>query len=139
MSTIRRAVASVSSANGPIGMIPALLISTSIGPSRSDDLVEEVGERVPSVTSSSRPIGLAAELGRRLLGERLVEVADRDPGALARQRGRGRLADPAGAARDRHDLPLVNAAPWPSGLLLVVIEIEDRKRRGFPDATLVHT
>ena len=33
MSIIRAAVASVSATNGPIGMIPALLISTSSGPS----------------------------------------------------------------------------------------------------------
>src|SRR4029079_2067306 len=48
---------------------------------------------------------VAAQLRRRLLGEVEVEVADRDPGSAADQRLRGALADPAGTARDRYDLP----------------------------------
>ena len=44
MSTIRFAVASVSSTNAPTGMIPALLISTSSRAQAVLDLVEERGE-----------------------------------------------------------------------------------------------
>ena len=67
------------------------------------------------MTSTRQRQGAAAQLRRRLLGERQVEVADRDPAALADQRRRRRLADPAGAAGDRHDLAAECAvAPSPS-------------------------
>ena len=68
------------------------------------DLVEEVGERVAARHVELEADRLGPELGRGLVGELAVEVADRDLGPLARQRGRGRLADSTGAARDRHDL-----------------------------------
>ena len=85
-------------------MIPALLTRTSIGPSSFSAASRK--------RSNERRLGdvelegdaAAAELGRGLLGEREVEVADRDPGAAADQRRRRRLADPAGSARDRDDL-----------------------------------
>ena len=84
--------------------MPALLTSTSSGPRRSLDLVEEALERSRSVTSSAQRDRAAAELGGRLLGELDVDVADRDLGALPHERGGGRAADAARAARDRDDL-----------------------------------
>jgi hypothetical protein len=41
---------------------------------------------------------------RGLLRQLEVEVADGDATSLADQRGRGRFADPAGTAGDRHHL-----------------------------------
>jgi hypothetical protein len=55
MSIIRRAVASSSSTNDPIGMIPALLISTSSGPSRSETWSRKRANESRSVTSSASP------------------------------------------------------------------------------------
>ena len=57
-----------------------------------------------SVTSTPTPKASAAELGGHRLGELAVEVADRDPGALMRQRSRGRVADATRPAGDRDDL-----------------------------------
>ena len=45
----------------------------------------------------------AAQLGRGALGERGVEVADRDPRARADQRRRRGATDPPGGAGDRDD------------------------------------
>jgi hypothetical protein len=44
-----------------------------------------------------------AEVGRRLLGRRAIEVADGDAGALARQRLRDGAADAPTAAGDGDD------------------------------------
>ena len=64
----------------------------------------KVSKLARSVTSSGRPIGPGAELLRRALGERSIDVADRYPRALRDQRGRRGAADPAGAACDCDDL-----------------------------------
>jgi hypothetical protein len=64
------------------------------------DLIEEVGERVAARDVELEADRLPAQLGRRLIGERLVEVTDRNLGALAHERGRGRLADSAGPPCD---------------------------------------
>jgi hypothetical protein len=47
---------------------------------------------------------MGADLGRRLLGQRHVEIADRHLHALGRERLRRRLADAARGARDGGDL-----------------------------------
>ena len=95
----------------PSGMIPALLTSTSSEPRRSS-----TWSRKPSNESRRGDVELerdrvAAELGGGLLGQLAVEVADRDLRALAHQRPRGRLADPARAAGDRDDLATAANAP----------------------------
>ena len=53
MSRIRCAVASLSSKNGPMGMIPALLTSTSSDPKRSSTAVRNARNEAGSVTSSA--------------------------------------------------------------------------------------
>ncbi len=68
------------------------------------DLVEEALEGVAKGDIELERERVAAELGRRLLGQLAVEVADRDLGALAHQRLSGGLADPPCAAGDRHYL-----------------------------------
>ena len=62
-------------------------------------LVEEGGEGVAVGDVERQRDRAAAQLRRRLLGQRQVEVADRDAAALADQRRRRRLADPPGTAR----------------------------------------
>ena len=66
--------------------------------------VEETPERVLVGDVELEGDDAAAELAGGLLRELEVQVADRDPRSPAHQRGRGRLADPSGAARDRDDL-----------------------------------
>ena len=99
-SSWRIAVASVSSSNGPIGMIPALLTSTSIGPRRCSMSSSAAVKAGRSVTSRARPIAPAPDLSGRLLGGGAVEVGDRHAHALAGERARERLADAAAAACD---------------------------------------
>src|SRR3954452_7479619 len=55
-SSWRSAVASVSSSNGPIGMMPALLTTMSIGPSRPSMSSSAAVNAGRSVTSSASPI-----------------------------------------------------------------------------------
>ena len=97
MSIIRRAVASSSLGERAERHDPGVVDQHVERAEPLRDLVEEVGEGVAVGDVELERDRPAAELGRRLLGELLVEVADRDLGALAHQRGRGRLADPAGA------------------------------------------
>ena len=85
-------------------MIPALLIDHVERAELALGLVEEGGEGGAVGDVERQRDGAAAELRRGLLGQRQVEVADRDAAALADQRRRRRLADPPGAAGDRHDL-----------------------------------
>ena len=109
ISSMRMTVASSSSANGPTGMIPALLTRTSIGPNRRSTSSRNAVKPRRSVTSSRSPIGrppgLAGGGGRR--GG--VHVADGDAAALARQRERERLADAAATAGDDGDLAVERA------------------------------
>ena len=120
ISSSRIAVASSSSSNGPIGMIPALLTSTSIGPSRRSTSSRNAVNPGRSVTSSASPMAPRAELCGRGLGGGGVDVADRHAATLARQRVRERLADAPSAAGDDGDLAVaasVAALPY-SGILL---------------------
>ena len=66
--------------------------------------VEEGGEGTAVGDVERQRDRAAAQARGRLLGQRQVEVADRDAAALADQRRRRRLADPPGAPGDRHDL-----------------------------------
>jgi hypothetical protein len=68
-------------------------------------LVEEAAERVTVGDVELEGDGIAAELGRGLLGEVGVDVADRDPGAAADQRLCRAAADSARPPGDRHRLP----------------------------------
>ena len=104
ISISRIAVASSSSSWAPTVMIPALLTRMSTGPSRPSTVVEEGGEAGSVGDVERQPERRAPELGRGGLGGRHVDVADRDAGALAGQRQRDRLADPAAAAGDDGDL-----------------------------------
>ena len=68
------------------------------------DAVEERRERRVVGHVDADPEGVPAELGGHLVGEIAVEIADRDPGALTRQRLRRRVADAARPTGDRDDL-----------------------------------
>ena len=86
MSIIRLAVASVSSTNGPIGMIPALLISTSSGPSRSSTWSRKAAKLSRSVTSSGSPMVPAPQLGSAVCSAReasMSPIATRAPWAIS--------------------------------------------------------
>ena len=104
MSIWRRIESSLSSTNGVTGMIPALLITTSTGPSWRSASSRKAAKEPRSVTSSGSATVPPPSCRRGLLGQLEVEVADRDAAALADQRRRRRLADPPGTAGDRHDL-----------------------------------
>ncbi len=86
-------------------MIPALLMSTSTGPSSFSAASRKRANDSRSVTSSSKATALPPSSDAVCSARREIEVADRDPGAAADQRRRRALADPTGAARDRDDLP----------------------------------
>ena len=103
-SSWRIAVASDSSSNGPIGMIPALLTTMSIGPSSLLDAVERGGEGGPVGDVEGEADRAAAGLGRGGLGDGAVEVGDRHAHALTGEGARDRLADAAAAAGDDGDL-----------------------------------
>ncbi len=102
---IRSAIASVSSRNGPTGMIPALLMSTSSGPRRSSTSFRKRSKLASIGHVERQPDRSAAQFLSGLLGERGFDVADREPCALRDQRGGRRAADSPGPAGDRDDLP----------------------------------
>ena len=88
-------VASASSRNGPSGMIPALLTSTSRGPPAATNSSNDSGEVTSSSTARALRADLLGDVGRQLD----VEVAQHDRGPLtgeqlrpwrARFRGRRR-------------------------------------------------
>jgi len=104
MSIILVAVASVSATNGPTGMIPALLINTVQRAEPGLDLIKEIREARAVGDVERQPDRSTAQLLRGPLGERGLDVADRQLRAL-RDQGRGsRATDTAGPARDGYDL-----------------------------------
>ena len=103
-SSWRIAVASVSSSNGPMGMIPALLTITSIGPRRCSTSSSAAVKAGRSVTSRREADRAGSGLGRGRLGDAAVEIGDRDADALTGERARDRLADAAATAGDDGDL-----------------------------------
>ena len=104
MSTIRFAVASVSWANAPIGMIPGVVDEHVERAEAVLDLVEERGEAGAVGHVERQADGAGAELLGSALGERGIDVADRDSGTLGDQRRRGGATDPPGAAGDCNDI-----------------------------------
>ncbi len=120
MSMIRSAVTSVSDTNGPTGMIPALLISTSSGPSRRSTSVRNASKLGAIGHVERKPERAGAELLRGPLSQRRVDVADRDARALRDQRLRGGAADSACPAGDRDD-PAGDWARRLSGHVLVLL------------------
>ena len=105
MSIIRSAIASVSCRNGPTGMIPALLIEHVQRAEPLLDLGQETLEARAVGDVERQPDRPVAEFVRSLLGERRLDVADRDARALRDQRGGRCATDPPGPAGDRDDLP----------------------------------
>ena len=87
------------------GMIPALLISTSIGPSSFSAASRKRAKDSRSVTSSSKATALPPSSGAvcSASARSRSPIATRAPRRISAVRRA--LADPAGAARDRHDLP----------------------------------
>ena len=85
-------------------MMPALLMSTSMGPSSRSTSSRNAVNPVWSVTSSGRasvspPSSFAVRLARSL-----VQITDRNPRTDTDERGSGGCADPACAAGDCYDL-----------------------------------
>ena len=83
------------------------------------DAVEERGERRVVGHVDADAEGVPAELGGHLVGEIAVEIADRDPGALTRQRLSRRVADAARPTGDRDDLVGQRARPTSLRLRMV--------------------
>ena len=97
-STCRRVHASSSSRNGPTCITPALLTSTSSGPSRSADRVQERGERL-----AAGDVERAAELAAGRLGQPASRSPTADARAARGKRAGRREADPAPASGHRDD------------------------------------
>ena len=123
-SSWRIAVASDSSSNGPIGMIPALLTTMSIGPSSCSIRRATAVKAGRSVTSRARPIAPAPVSAAAASATRGVEVGDRDAHALTAEGARDRLADAATAAGDDGDLSGQGAGLFchAEGVLLVKLQ-----------------
>ena len=98
------AVASVSSANCPIGMIPALLMRTSSGPSRFSTSSRNAAKLVAVRDVERQADRARAQLLGGALGQRGVDVADRDARSLRDQRRRGGATDAPGTTGDCDDL-----------------------------------
>ncbi len=88
----------------PIGMMPALLTSTSIGPSCSSARSRNAAKDARSVTSSGSATVLAPSSVGGVACRVEVHIADRDLHSLAQKRLRRRLADPTRGTGDRHGL-----------------------------------
>ena len=91
--------------------MPALLTSTSSGPELALDPIEEAGEALPAGHVERQSEHGGVQLAGDSLSELAVEVADRDARSLRDQRCRGRAADPARTAGDRHDLAVQGSEP----------------------------
>ena len=92
ISSWREMLSGDSCSSGVIGMIPALLTSTSTGPRRPLDLVQEGGEAGKVGHVEVQPDGVAAQLRGGALGGLAVDVADGDAHPLAGERLRQRSA-----------------------------------------------
>ncbi len=105
-STSLLVAGSASSTNGPTGMIPALLTSTSSGPRRLSTASRNSVKLAWSVTSSGRPIvsDPSSEAVRSASGPSMSPIATRAPLAISA----------AAVARPIPRPPPVIATTWPS-------------------------
>ena len=78
----------------------------SIGPERLLDLAGQRGEALEVGGVGDERRRARADLGRGLLEPLPRAAGDRDPRALARQRGRDRPPDPAAGAHHQRDASL---------------------------------